>query len=337
MSYSLKVTLDTWLKLSTDQGSRLSDDQKQYVTAGAVLPIASFEAVGTDHIRVAFGQDAQGRQVFFKGRNTWLAYRPTVQVLHNGKVVPVVNDTVESTYALKVLIDTWFKLSTVQSSLLPNEQKQFFDAGRVLPISDYNLVKDDHLKVTFGLDPQGKQMTLKGRNTWYVYRPMVQLFSDGKVISFVSQNTGKINANGLYILKSFEGLRLESYLDAVGIWTIGYGTTAGVTQGMRISQAQAEAFLMRDLAIFEQAIASTVKVPLNGDQLSALISFTYNVGATAFAESTLLQLLNKSDYLGAADQMLRWNKGGNLELPGLTRRRQAERSLFLGQNFTVFL
>jgi GH24 family phage-related lysozyme (muramidase) len=337
MGYSLKVTLDTWLKLSTDQGSRLSEDQKQYVTAGAVLPIASFEAVGTDHIRVAFGQDSQGRQVFFKGRNTWLAYRPTVQVLHNGKVVPVVNDTIEPTFALKVIIDTWFKLSTVQSSLLPNEQKQFFDAGRVVPISDYNQVKDDHLKVTFGLDNQGKQMTLKGRNTWYVYRPMVQLFRDGKVISFASQSTGKINANGLLLLKSFEGLRLESYLDAVGIWTIGYGTTANVVQGMRISQAQAEAFLMRDLATFEQTIASTVKVPLNSDQLSALVSFTYNVGSTAFAESTLLQLLNKNDYIGAADQMLRWNKGDNLELPGLTRRRQAERSLFLGQNFTVFL
>jgi GH24 family phage-related lysozyme (muramidase) len=337
MGYSLKVTLDTWLKLSTDQGSRLSEDQKQYVTAGAVLPIASFEAIGTDHIRVAFGQDPQGRQVFFKGRNTWYAYRPTVQVLHNGKVIPVVNNTVEPTYALKVLIDTWFKLSTVQSSLLPNEQKQFFDAGRVLPISDYNQVKDDHLKVTFGLDSQGKQIEIKGRNTWFVYRPMVQLFRNGKVMSFAGQNTGKINANGLLILKSFEGLRLESYLDVVGIWTIGYGTTANVTQGMRISQAQAEAFLMRDLAMFEETIANTVRVPLNGDQFSALVSFTYNVGSTAFAESTLLQLLNKSDYIGAADQMLRWNKGGNLELPGLTRRRQAERSLFLGQNFTSFL
>jgi GH24 family phage-related lysozyme (muramidase) len=337
MGYSLKVMLDTWLKLSTDQGSKLPDEQKQYLTAGAVLPIASFEPVGTDHIRVSLGRDAQGQQVFFKGRNTWFAYRPTVQVLHDGRVVPVVNAIVTPTFAIKVLIDTWFKLSTVQSSLLPNEQKQFVDAGRVLSISDYNLVQDDHLKVTLGLDSQGKQMEFKKRNTWYVYRPMVQLFRDGKVINFTSQNTGKINANGLRILKSFEGLRLESYLDAVGIWTIGYGTTENIGPGMRISQAQAESFLMRDVAKFEAAIASVVKVPLNTDQFSALVSFTYNVGATAFAESTLLQLLNKRDYLAAADQLLRWNKGGDLELPGLTRRRQAERSLFLGQNFTAFL
>jgi GH24 family phage-related lysozyme (muramidase) len=150
-------------------------------------------------------------------------------------------------------------------------------------------------------------------------------------------NTGKINASGLRLLKSFEGLRLESYLDAVGVWTIGYGTTENIGPGMRISQAQAESFLMRDVAKFEATIASAIKVPINTDQFSALVSFTYNVGATAFTESTLLQLLNKRDYLGAADQLLRWNKGGNLELPGLTRRRQAERSLFLGQNFTVFL
>jgi len=106
---------------------------------------------------------------------------------------------------------------------------------------------------------------------------------------------------------------------------------------MQISQAQAEAFLQRDLATFEMAIASAVKVPLTADQFSALVSFIYNIGETNFGGSTLLRLLNQKDYLGAANQLLRWNKGGGQELPGLTRRRQAERALFLGQDFTIFL
>jgi GH24 family phage-related lysozyme (muramidase) len=340
VAYSLKIMLDTWLKLSTDQGSKLPDEQKQYISAGAVLPIANFEAVGADHIRVAFGQDPQGRQVFFKGRNTWYAYRPTVQVLRDGQVIAIAKSAPSSTYVLKVSIDTWFKPSTVQSALLPNEQKQFVDAGRLLALSSYELVKDDHIKVTLGLDNQGTQLAFKGRNTWYVYRPMVQLWRNGKVIALTSSqttSTRKINASGLRLLKSFEGLRLEAYLDAVGVWTIGYGTTSGVVPGMQISQAQAETFLKKDLATFEMAIANAVKVPLVDDQFSVLVSFIYNIGETDFMGSTLLQLLNQKDYPAAADQLLRWNKGGGQELPGLTRRRQAERALFLGQDFTVFL
>lgn len=340
MAYSLKIMLDTWLKLSTDQGSKLPDEQKQYISAGAVIPIANFEAVGTDHIRVAFGQDPQGRQVFFKGRNTWYAYRPTVQVLRDGQVIAVAKSASSSTYALKVSIDTWFKPSTVQSSLLPNEQKQFVNAGSLIALSSYELVKDDHLKVTLGLDNQGRQLAFKGLNTWYVYRPIVQLLQNGKVVSLTrspATHNGKINASGLRILKTLEGLRLEAYLDAVGIWTIGYGTTSGVVPGMQISPAQAEEFLKKDLAIFEAAIANVVKVPLTDDQFSALVSFVYNIGETYFTGSTLLQLLNQKDYRGAADQLLRWNKGDGQELPGLTRRRQAERALFLGQDFTVFL
>jgi GH24 family phage-related lysozyme (muramidase) len=339
VAYSLKVMLDTWLKLSTEQGSKLPDEQKQHVNAGTVLPVTSFEPAGADHIRIAFGQDPQGRQVFFKGRNTWYAYRPTVQVLRDGQVVVISKPERSPVYSFKVLIDTWCKLSTAQSSMVPNEQKQFLDAGTVIPISSYELVKDDHIKVTLGLDSQGKQLAFKGRNTWNVYRPVVQILRDGQVISLSGgdTSTGKISAKGLQLLKSFEGLRLEAYLDDVGVWTIGYGTTEGVVPGMQISQAQAEAFLKKDLARFEAAIANNVKVPLSDYQCSALICFTYNVGEGALAESTLLQFLNKKDYASAADQFLRWNKGGDRELPGLTRRRKAERALFLGQDFAPFL
>ena len=139
------------------------------------------------------------------------------------------------------------------------------------------------------------------------------------------------------MLKSFEGLRLRAYQDSVGVWTIGYGTTSGVRPGQVITEAQAEAFLKRDLDRFEAAVEDLVTVPLNDDQFSALVSFVYNVGEGALASSTLLRLLNRRDYQGAAEQFLRWNKAGGAELAGLTRRRRAERALFLGQDYTVFL
>jgi GH24 family phage-related lysozyme (muramidase) len=152
-----------------------------------------------------------------------------------------------------------------------------------------------------------------------------------------SSGARDIDQKGLNLLKSFEGLRLTAYQDAVGVWTIGYGTTRGVYPGMTITQQQAEAFLQQDLDTFEAAVGTDVTVPLTDDQFSALVSFTYNVGTGALASSTLLRLLNQKDYQGAADQFLLWNKAGGVELAGLTRRRNAERALFLGQDYTVYL
>ncbi len=148
----------------------------------------------------------------------------------------------------------------------------------------------------------------------------------------------RINANGLLLIKSFEGLRLSAYRDAVGIWTIGYGTTRGVKPGMRISEAEAEKFLQEDLTRFEQAIHEALSVPVNDNQFSALVSFTYNIGSGAFRSSTLLRLLNQGeDVRNVAAQFLRWDKAGGKVLAGLTRRRNAERALFLGENFRGFL
>jgi hypothetical protein len=72
-----------------------------------------------------------------------------------------------------------------------------------------------------------------------------------------------------------------------------------------------------------------VKVPLTQNQFDALVSLVYNIGQTAFSNSTLLKKLNAKDYQGAADQFLRWNKGGGKVMKGLVRRREAERALFL--------
>ena len=140
----------------------------------------------------------------------------------------------------------------------------------------------------------------------------------------------RTSQRGMNLIKSFEGLRLQAYQDSVGVWTIGYGATRGVKPGMSITKDQAERMLLNDVQRFEPEVERLVKVPLNSSQWDALICFTYNLGAANLESSTLLRLLNAGDYAGAADQFPRWNKAGGKVLPGLARRRAAERDLFLG-------
>lgn len=144
----------------------------------------------------------------------------------------------------------------------------------------------------------------------------------------------KTSENGIELLKRFEGLELEAYQDIAGIWTIGYGHTGDDVQpGMKLTEREAEELLRRDLKPREQAVSSAVKVSLNQNEFDALVSFVYNVGAAAFRGSTALKRLNRGDRVGAADALTWWNKatvGGVLrEVLGLTRRRAAERALFL--------
>jgi len=134
---------------------------------------------------------------------------------------------------------------------------------------------------------------------------------------------------GIDLIKSFEGLQLAAYQDSVGVWTIGYGATRGITAGMSITLDQAERMLRNDISRFEPSLESLVKVSLTQNQWDVLMSFIYNLGAGNLASSTLLKLLNAGDYAGAADQFLRWNKAGPNVLVGLNARRVAERQLFL--------
>ncbi|WP_115746948.1 lysozyme [Escherichia coli] len=143
----------------------------------------------------------------------------------------------------------------------------------------------------------------------------------------------KTSQNGINLIKHFEGLELHAYPDpgtGGAPWTIGYGTTSGVKPGMVITEAEAEALLKKDLYKFETGVSKLVKVPLTQNEFDALVSFAYNVGLGNLAASTLLKKLNEGDHQGAADQFPRWNRGGGKVLPGLTRRREAERKMFLG-------
>ncbi len=145
----------------------------------------------------------------------------------------------------------------------------------------------------------------------------------------------KTSAAGLAEIKRSEGVRLTAYRDAVGIWTIGYGhtTAAGaprVAPGLTITQAQADAILARDIALFERGVESAVKVPLTQGQFDALVSFSFNLGVGALRKSTLLKKLNAGDYVGAAAEFARWNRAGGSVLKGLTFRRAREAAMFRG-------
>ena len=139
---------------------------------------------------------------------------------------------------------------------------------------------------------------------------------------------GSLSAQGLDLIKDFEGLRLAAYQDSAGVWTIGYGHTGGVQPGDRITQAEAEKLLEQDTAWAQQAVRDLVNVPLTQGQFDALTSFTFNLGAGALESSTLLKKLNAGDYAGAQAEFGKWVHAGGEVLPGLVRRRAAEAELF---------
>ncbi len=166
---------------------------------------------------------------------------------------------------------------------------------------------------------------------------------------------------GIELIKSFEGIpdgdpstvNLDAYLDPVGIWTIGWGhaityhgeflrgpQNRGIARALYpggITLEQAEMLLRGELVNFARDVLRLAKVPLDDGQFAALVSFAFNCGSGNLGNSTLLRKLNRGDYAGAAEQFLAWNKarrnGVLVELPGLTRRRRAERALFLGEDW----
>ena len=146
----------------------------------------------------------------------------------------------------------------------------------------------------------------------------------------------KVNKAGIDLIKGFEGMFLKPYLDPIKIPTIGFGTIMypnGKAVSMTdpsITEQQAIEYLEHEVNMKASGVEKMAKVPLNDNEFAALTSFSYNVGTGALQGSTLLKLLNAgTDRNIVADQFLRWNKAGGKELAGLTRRRQAERSLFL--------
>ena len=138
---------------------------------------------------------------------------------------------------------------------------------------------------------------------------------------------------GLALIKKFEGCELKAYQCSAGVWTIGYGHTKDVVEGMEITQEEAEQMLVDELHEYESYINKYVTVALSQNQFDALVSWVYNLGPANLSASTMLKVLNSGEYEDVPAQMKRWNKAGGKVLEGLVRRREAEACLFVGKEW----
>jgi lysozyme len=144
-----------------------------------------------------------------------------------------------------------------------------------------------------------------------------------------------MNIKGLELIIHFEGFRAAPYLCSGKRPTIGYGTTMypdGRQVKMTdrpISQDEATRYLIHHIGMVESQMLDVINMPISVNQWSALVSFTYNFGIGALRSSTLLRLLNAGKIEDAAREFTRWNKSDGVVTPGLVRRREAERRLFL--------
>ncbi len=122
--------------------------------------------------------------------------------------------------------------------------------------------------------------------------------------------------------------RLKAYCDTGGVWTIGFGHIWGVHEGDTCTAQQAYNWLEDEAEDAEITLHAVVSTPLNQNQFDALVSFVFNIGETAFSNSTLLKLLNDDRPELAALQFVRWNKDNGKIIDGLTNRRLREKALF---------
>jgi lysozyme len=170
------------------------------------------------------------------------------------------------------------------------------------------------------------------------------------------QGLREISQAGLALIKAAEGLvdgdtstvNIDPYLDPVGIWTIGWGhaiwhqvrflrgdadrdLARSLYRG-GLTEPQAERLLAADLMEAGRDVLAAVDVALNDNEYAALVSFTFNLGVGNLRSSTLLRLLNAGDRIGAAGQFGRWVLADGQRLPGLVKRRETERLLFLSRD-----
>lgn len=132
----------------------------------------------------------------------------------------------------------------------------------------------------------------------------------------------------ILLIKSFEQLRLNAYLCPAGKWTIGYGHTDGVNQGMLITEKTADAFLKQDIKNAEAEV-NRIDADLTQEQFDALVSFVFNVGKQNFRLSTLRKLVERNpNDPKIADEFRRWIYAADKKLPGLIKRREQEIKLY---------
>ena len=133
---------------------------------------------------------------------------------------------------------------------------------------------------------------------------------------------------GIQLTERFEGCRLAAYPDTGGVWTIGYGHTHGVHEGMNCTPEQAEVWLREDIQAAADAVNRLVKISLKQTEFDALVDFVFNLGAGAFARSTMLKDINAGNFAAAALQFPLWDRDAGRVLAGLLHRRLAEEAEF---------
>ena len=139
----------------------------------------------------------------------------------------------------------------------------------------------------------------------------------------------QFSANGQRLVEQFEGREHKAYLDGGGVPTIGVGHTRGVRMGDTATDEQIDAWFADDVRSAVAAVNKAVPGVVSQNQFDAMVSLAFNIGNSAFAQSTLVRKLNAGDGVGAANEFPRWDKDNGKVVPGLSRRRRAERLLFI--------
>ena len=226
-------------------------------------------------------------------------------------------------------------ISLAQDSTQLKYNQQKLDAITAPDISKL-LDADDQLSIT-EIGSYDELLQDKKYNIGTIKLESPLTTDSSQVVTFVQPKTDEFLPQALAIIQEFEGFRERAYVDTDGTPVIGYGLSRvdgrKVRLGDRISVAKANAVLSQQVLELRSQVESMVTVELNDNQLSALTSFAFNVGIYGFESSTLRKKLNAGDYAGAANEFPRWNKahirGKKVPLAGLTRRREAEKQLFL--------
>lgn len=151
-----------------------------------------------------------------------------------------------------------------------------------------------------------------------------------KTAKKIAGATAGVVALAVSMIQPFEGLRLQTYFDATGTATVCYGETLNVKPGMRFTQKQCEQKLIERVGHdFYDKMKPMIKVDVPPLTMASFVSFTYNVGLGNFKSSTLLKKLNRGDYVGACNELPKWNKSKGIVLKGLITRRAKEKQMCL--------
>lgn len=240
--------------------------------------------------------------------------------------------------------NSWLKHRPELSADLSDDEKEYVLEGSFINVQAVSpTVQKGHLYVTLSQGKNEKFVDVDGHNSVYVWADHVdyQVPDTTNPEAKTYASTYKLGTEGLKCIKHYEGYRDKNYYCDGGISTIGIGSTRWfdgrpIKEGQTCTEEQAEQLFRRDIKVFEDAVTQCLTVPVTQGQFDALVSFSYNVGEGALAESTLLRNINNRDFESARTQFMRWCRAGGQEIYGLKVRRKSEVDLFYYNKFVPY-